>query len=258
VSVLGCGRGVTIRSIGADAGENITRPESLFTALLGDHVSAGHVDYAALRHDERLCDYIGYLALTRPDTLPSARHRLAFWINAYNAYTLKVVSDNYPIESINELHFGGRIIGHVTGRTVWDLDFAVVGGTPYSLDEIEHDIIRGRFGDPRIHFALVCAARSCPPLRPEAYAAQRLDAQLDDQGRVFFSQAEKNRFDGASRTAYLSRILDWYREDFGENRHEVLRSIARYAPLEVRGSIESDPGAWRVEYTDYDWSLNGL
>jgi len=235
---------------------SVTDPDALYSSVLRDHVRDGLVDYPALGHDPRFARYISWLAATAPDALPDDRARLAFWINAYNAYTLKLIADNYPVKSINELHAGGRIIGYLTRRTAWDRKIARVGGVRYSLNTIEHRIIRPRFKDERAHFALVCAALSCAPLRSEAYTAGRLDEQLDEQGRLFFAQEEKNRFDVASKTAYLSKILDWYRDDFGRSDADMLRAIARFLPGEARASIERDARAWRVRHTRYDWALN--
>ncbi len=250
----GCGGGVTIRAV--DTTTVVSDPDGLYTSILADHVVEGRVDYDSLCRNDSLGRYIAFLARARPDTMASPRDRLAFWINAYNAYTLKVICDNYPVESINDLHFGGLALGTVTRKTIWHRKFAVVGDVTYSLNQIEHDIIRPRFGDARVHFALVCAARSCPPLRAEAYVGSRLDEQLDDQSRLFFSQADKNHFDTGSHTAYLSSILDWYKGDFGSTDEDVLLFVARFLDDSTRAAIESDPGGWRIKHTRYDWSLN--
>jgi hypothetical protein len=254
-AALGCS-GAKIQPIDTTAGAAVTNPESLFGATLEDYVAGGRVDYRGLCDDDRLAQYIGYLARTDPAGIESENARLAFWINAYNAYTLKVICDNYPVESINDLHFGGLAVGTVTRKTIWHKEFAVIGGETYSLNHIEHEIIRPVYDDPRAHFALVCAAKSCPPLRSEAYTGGRLDEQLDDQGRVFFADAEKNRFDAASKTAHLSKILDWYAGDFGDGREELLSFIARYLPPDIRDGILEAPADWRVKHTHYDWSLN--
>jgi hypothetical protein len=228
----------------------------LYTEILKAYVRGGHVKYAALCSDERLPEYLERLESVEPKDLSSDAERLAFWMNAYNAFTLKVICDDYPIDSINDLHFGGRIVGSLLNKTVWDRAFIRIAGDELSLNDIEHKIIRERFDDARIHFALVCAAVSCPPLRTEAYVAERLDEQLNNQGRSFMQDPAKNRFDLTNKVAHLSRILDWYSEDFGSNRAEVLLALTPFLPKEIAEAITDDPESWRVSYLDYDWGLN--
>lgn len=228
----------------------------LFTEILREYVRDGRVNYAELRSDRRLGEYLQQLAATNPDTIADNRAQLAFWMNAYNAYTIKVICDNYPVKSINDLHTGGLIVGTVLKKTIWDKELAVVNGKRLSLNQIEHEIIRKRFNEPRIHFALVCAAKSCPPLRSEAFIGERLNEQLDDQGRVFFSQIDKNHFDPEKKIAHLSKIMDWYEGDFGKSDEEVLLHVSQFLSEELAASIAADPKKWRIKYTDYDWSLN--
>ena len=227
-----------------------------FTSLLDDYVDGDRVDYAELCKDDRLDSYIARLAATDPTTITDDKTRLAFWTNAYNAYTLKIICDNYPLKSIRDLHFGGLIIGTVTKKNAWDRKFVVIGGKEYSLNNIEHDIIRPEFKDARAHFALVCAARSCPPLRPEAFEGATLDEQLDDQGRVFLAQTDKNRFDDDKKIAYLSKIMDWYGGDFGSNDEAILVYLLPFLPEDAADNIRANPGAWDIKHTEYDWSLN--
>jgi hypothetical protein len=229
---------------------------SLFTEILRDYVHDGKVNYGALREDDRLDAYLTQLAATNPDTIADKQAQLAFWINAYNAYTLKVICDNYPVKSINDLHTGGLIIGTVLKKTIWDKELAVINGKKVTLNQIEHEIIRKRFNEPRIHFALVCAAKSCPPLRSEAFEAARLDEQLDDQGRVFFRQPDKNFFEPEKRIAHLSKIMEWYEGDFGKNDEEVLLYVAGFLPEDLAAGIRDNSQKWKIKYTQYDWSLN--
>lgn len=231
---------------------------ALYTALLSDYVVDGRVNYKALCADTRLERYIQQLAATDPDTLPSKSARLAFWLNVYNAYTLKVICDNYPLGSINELHFGGRIIGHILGKTVWDRELVVVNHKKLTLNEVEHSIIRRKFGEPRIHFALVCAAQSCPPLLNEAFTAENLDEQLDHLGRRFLNDPRKNSFDLERRVARVSKIFDWFEEDFGDSDEEILRFIAQYLPTEIASDIQTHTEAWKIKHRPYDWSLNDV
>ena len=229
---------------------------SLFTQVLAAHVKDGLVDYDALKTDKRLPRYLAQLAATDPATLPNDRERLAFWLNAYNAYTLDLVVKKQPKRSITQIGTGGLVLGSVLKTTAWDIPIAVVGGRKYTLNEIEHEVIRAKFKDARAHFALNCASGSCPVLRTEAYEADDLDEQLDDQGRQFLADSTKNSFDLATKTAHLSSIFKWYQGDFGASDAQALLAAAKFAPPGIRNAIEADPKAWKVKFLAYDWSLN--
>lgn len=216
-----------------------------FTAILSAHVKDGRVDYASIKKDGRFAPYLALLASTKVATLSTAEQK-AFWINAYNAFTIKVVCDNFPLRSIRDLAQG----------KIWDRPLVKIDGQTYSLNEIENDILRP-MGDHRIHFALVCAARSCPPLRTEAYDASRLDEQLTEQGKLFLRSSNLNVFDPAKRTARLSHVFEWYLADFGKTHADLLRTIARYTAEDVRSALTAEASRWTVEWLDYDWSLNG-
>ncbi len=233
-----------------------TVDHALFSAVLTAQVKDGRVDYAALKTDARLGRYLAQLAATDPTTLANEAERLAFWLNAYNAYTLQLIVDRAPAKSITEIGTGGLVVGSILKTTAWDIRFAMIGGKKYTLNEIEHEIIRRQFKDARAHFALNCASGSCPVLRTEAYEAGTLDQQLDDQGRLFVQDAAKNRFDIATKTARLSSIFKWYGGDFGAGDRAALLAAAKYAPEDVRRAIEAEPAAWKIEYLAYDWSLN--
>lgn len=233
-----------------------TPDHNLYTAILSDHVKGEHVDYAALRSDKRLPLYLSQLAQTDPASLPSDQARLAFWLNAYNAYTLQLVVEHQPTKSITDIGKGGLVIGTLLKTTAWDIRFAAIGGRKYTLNEIEHEIIRQKFQDSRAHFALNCASGSCPILRTEAYTSDQLEEQLDDQARDFLGDEKRNRFELETKTAWLSSIFKWYQKDFGKNKHAALLAAAQYAPDDIRQSIEADPKAWKVKYLSYDWSLN--
>lgn len=218
-----------------------------FDRILKDHVSEGRVDYAALKHDARLGSYLDALAAADVAALGTRNEQLAFWINAYNAYTLKLIVDHYPVKSI-------RDIPHPEVESSWDLPLARVAGRQLSLNAIEHTILRGELKEPRIHYAVVCAAVSCPPLRTEAFVAERLDAQLRDQAERFL--ATWNRFDPQTRRAEISQIFKWFASDFGGEPASVLRALAPYAPARVQASLAADADRWTVTYLDYDWALN--
>ena len=229
----------------------------LFTEILSNYVHKGFVDYKNLRNDKRLDEYIRWLATANPDTLPDEKEQLAFWINAYNAYTLKIICGNYPVESINDLHSGGLVIGTVFKTTVWDKKLVTVNGQVMTLNSIEHEIVRPRLKDPRVHFALVCASKSCPPLRSEAYEGSQLNAQLDDQGKLFFADTFRNELDAARKQAHISKILSWYSEDFGGSDKRILMFISRFLPPTLAEQINANSSDWDISYKDYDWSLNG-
>ena len=229
---------------------------SVFTDLLSAHVQEGEVDYKNLCRDSNLELYIEQLSKTDPEGLPTREEKLAFWLNAYNAYTLKIICDNYPLKSINELHTGGLIFGSVIRQTVWHKKLVTINDELTSLDHIEHKIIRPIFKEPRIHFAIVCAAKGCPPLRSEAYEAERLDAQLTDQAEVFLSQKEKNNFNLKTKTARISPIFSWFKKDFISDSGSVLEYLTPFINEEIGASIKNDPKSWRIKYTEYDWSLN--
>lgn len=231
-------------------------PNKVYTGLLQDYVSEGNVDYQNLCLDQRLQKYISFLSVTDPESLPDDQARLAFWLNAYNAYTLKVICDNYPVRSINELHRGGLILGSLIRQTVWHRQDVVINGENTSLNDIEHEIIRKNFEEPRIHFALVCAAKGCPPLRDEAYLGEKIDFQLQEQGKTFLQQEEKNRVDRERRIIYLSPIFSWFRSDFKGSRESIIKFILPFLSEDERNLISENLNFWRIRYTRYDWNLN--
>ncbi len=226
---------------------------SAFDRLLRAHVTArGLVDYDAFARSPEFRGYLEALERVDADRLP-AEARLALWINAYNAYTIELVNRHGERRSIRNIN---RTLGFIKGKGPWSEPIARVAGRTYTLDQLEHEIIRKRFREPRIHFALVCAAMGCPPLRREAYTAARLDEQLDDQARTFLLRSPtKNRVDAALGVAYLSPIFDWYGEDFGAGDTELLGYIGGFFPAgPARERLRR--GDVRIEYTDYDWTLN--
>jgi hypothetical protein len=229
---------------------------NIYTAVLQEFVKDENVQYRRLCKDARLEESIQQLKSVNPDQIASDQDRLAFWINVYNAHTLKIICDNYPVKSINDLHTGGLVLGTVLNRTVWDREFVIIHDQKYTLNQIEHKIIRPVYKDPRAHFALVCASKSCPNLRTEAYAGSRLDQQLNEDARNFLSDPSKNRFDVNQKKAFLSKIFDWYGKDFGKDKDEILNRLTPYLAPDIAASIRSDPSKWKVEYLDYDWSLN--
>ncbi|MCU0426569.1 MAG: DUF547 domain-containing protein [Candidatus Kapabacteria bacterium] len=229
-----------------------------YTALLAEHVKDGRVNYKAIKQDKRLTDYLDHLSKTDPKTL-SGKDELAFWLNVYNAFTLKVMCDHYPLKSITDLNSpggaGGLVIATVLKSTIWDKPLVEIHGKKYSLNGVENDIIRPK-GDPRVHFAMVCAAKSCPPLRNEAYEPAKLNEQLEDQGRDFLAQNKKNNFDFSKKSCNISNIFNWFKGDFEKTGKSVLQYIARFLPKEQGDMLLANANTFSVNYTEYDWSIN--
>jgi uncharacterized membrane protein YdjX (TVP38/TMEM64 family) len=223
---------------------------AVFDRLLRQWVTDGMVDYDAFARSAEFSQYLSVLARAHPERMARA-DQLAFWINTYNAYTIQLINSRQQRRSIRDINkrFG------ITFKSPWAEPIVKAGGRTLTLDDVEHVIIRPTFNDPRIHVALVCAAKGCPPLRSDAYVGRTLDAQLDEQARRFLSQATKNRVDVASRTVYGSPIFTWYREDFGGTLSGVGAFWARYLPAgPARELVRS--GEFRWVDTDYDWTLN--
>ncbi len=229
--------------------------QSTFDALLHANVSRGMVDYDAFAKAPEFKAYLGQLAKIDPTTL-SRTDELAFWINAYNAYTIALINAHGERQSIRNIN---KSFGVVKAFGPWKEKLAMIGGKAYGLDEIEQDIIRKRFQEPRIHFALVCAAMGCPPLRSEAYVGQRIDAQLDEQAQIFLLKSPtKNRVDIASKTIYVSPIFVEFRDyikDFGGSNASVGKFIAKFYPASPERDLLNS-GMFTVSKTNYDWSLN--
>ncbi|MBI4616031.1 MAG: DUF547 domain-containing protein [Planctomycetes bacterium] len=222
-----------------------------YEALLKKYVDdRGLVDYAAWASGggPALEHYLASMAAVRPDELADLQERLAYWINVYNALTIHGMLHFYPTKSIKD-H-----ASHLGGFDFWDDVRLEVAGEERSLNSIEHEILR-KMGEPRIHFAIVCASLGCPRLRNEAYAGARLENQLQEQTSAFFSDSGKFRIDRDARTVYLSKILEWFGEDFGGSDRAKLDLAARHVRSEEdRAFLQR--GDLSVEYLDYDWRIN--
>ncbi len=224
---------------------------TVYDRLLHKYVDKdGYVDYASWKQssaDRRaLRQYLEELSRADTRTPGSREAQLAFWINAYNAVTLEGILQVYPTSSIRK-HTG------MVGYNIWDDLLLQVGDARYSLNDMEHKILR-RMREPRIHFAIVCASVGCPRLRNEAYTANRIEEQLADNARDFFSRSKNFRYDAASRTMYVSSILKWFGEDFGRSQQQRFSFLQRYLPKSAQAAAV-DPST-RVRYLEYDWSLN--
>ncbi|MEE2677357.1 MAG: DUF547 domain-containing protein [Myxococcota bacterium] len=211
--------------------------------VLRAHVVGGVVDYPAIARNPDFPAIVAALRRARFTQETTAAERLAFWINAYNVSAVAAVLAG---ESPATLY--GRIV--FLRRTRHD-----VGGDSITLWDLEHARLRP-LGDPRIHFALVCASASCPRLASQAYLPSLLDAQLEVATRAFVNDPTKNRYDSEERVAYLSELFDFFPEDFAGDSGSVASYVAGYVedPAVAAGLAD---GSWEVRYTDYDWSLNG-
>jgi hypothetical protein len=225
-----------------------------FDTLLRRHVADGLVDYEAFSRSQEFGDYLARLDAARLDGLSEAE-QLAFWINTYNAWTIQQINAHGERESIRNIN---KTLGLLSLKGPWSEKMVRAAGRTLSLDDVEHGIIRKEFAEPRIHFALVCAALGCPPLRSEAFTGARLEEQLEDQARAFLLRSpEKNRVDTAEATVWVSSILTWYQEDFGGTDEALGRFLARYWPEgEARQLLLS--GRFKLRKTEYDWTLNSL
>lgn len=220
-----------------------------WTDILKRRVSNGRVDYAALKQaPEQLNRYLAELGNVSKASFKtwSTNQQIAFLINLYNAQTLDLIVRHYPVKSIKDI--GSFFKGP------WDQPVVRLFGARTTLAKVEHEMLRKDYREPRIHFALVCAALGCPLLRQEAYRAEDLDRQLDEQGRVFLGTSEKNRADLKARTIYLSPVFRWFETDFESTAGTVLDFVRPYFPEPVQEELRQ--GRFRIRYTDYDWSLN--
>ncbi|MFZ1705802.1 MAG: DUF547 domain-containing protein [Saprospiraceae bacterium] len=207
---------------------------SLYQGLLQKFVSStGIVNYRGLKKEIAALETYTYSLSEDPTFEEGTYHeKLALWINAYNAFTLLMVTQNYPINSIRDLHSGKP----------WDAKWIRIGSKTYSLNQIENDIIRPRFKEPRIHFVLNCAAKSCPPLVNTVITSKNLEEILEKATKNFLSGPE-NRIQ--EKKLELSSIFDWYRDDFGN----VPSFISKYSNIKVKSDAS-------ISYVKYNWSLN--
>ena len=214
--------------------------------VLGKYVNvSGLVNYQGLKEDpEILLNYLALLRSNRPNEVRwNRKERLAYWINLYNAFTLKLIIDHYPLESIKDI---GSMIQIPFINSPWDIETIDFGNEKISLNYVEHQILRKFFEEPRIHFAINCASISCPNLRNEAYVAANIDAQLADQAQRFLKDSTKNII--TSESLYLSRIFQWFSRDF--DVHQTL-----YENLSIWSGVSINNSATK-QFMDYDWSLN--
>ncbi len=223
---------------------------SVYDGLLKKYVDdRGMIDYRTWKDRDvgTLDSYLDMLKGVDPDGLRNRNEVFAFWINAYNALTIRGMLHFYPTSSIRN---------HVSliGYSIWK-DYKInISGTDYSLDDIEHEILR-KMDEPLIHFALVCASIGCPPLMTEAFTAEDMERQLRANTLVFFADPSKFRADQGNHTVWLSPIMDWYKDDFGKNWRERLDFIAPYVPDDAARALLGQKDV-DVDYLHYDWGIN--
>lgn len=223
---------------------------SAWSTLLQRYVDGeGLVNYSAWKREGQgaLAAYLEQMAAVAPGMLGSESERIAYWINVYNALTVHGMLAFYPTKSIKD-H-----VSLVFGFHFWKDTKIEVEGVVRSLDAIEHKILR-KMGEPRIHFAIVCASLGCPRLRNHAYAGEGLGAQLDDNARHFFSKPRNYRLDRAKNTLYLSSIFDWFGNDFGSGEQALRDVAAGYVSEEDRRYLLRRKPA--IEFLHYDWRIN--
>ncbi|MCB0643451.1 MAG: DUF547 domain-containing protein [Phaeodactylibacter sp.] len=214
-----------------------TKPDhSIWDGLLQQYVSSsGKVNYKGLKNQKSTLDsYLNELKNYPPAGDWSRAEQMAYWINAYNAFTVKLILDNYPVASITNLH-GGK---------PWDHKWIELGDKTYTLNNIENDILRPKYKDARIHFAVNCAAKSCPPLHNRAFTAANLESTLNSQAKAFINNSTYNSI--TSKSIEVSKIFDWYAGDFGN----LISYLNQYSSTQINAGS-------KIQFKEYDWALNG-
>lgn len=216
-----------------------------WTKLLQRFVNPkGELDYLGfMAHKAELEAYLQTLSEHHPDPKTwGEAEQLAYWINAYNAFTVKLIIEHYPLESIKDI----KRWNIPFLNSPWTIKFIELGGKKYNLDAIEHKILRKKFEEPRIHFAIVCASISCPRLLNEAYTADRIETQLETQTRLFINTADKNKI--SADKLQLSKIFSWFSGDFTK-KGSLIEFLNKYSEVEISPKAE-------ITYLEYDWRLN--
>jgi hypothetical protein len=245
---------MTVFTAGAGAVAAAEPDYRLWQDLLSKHYDpARGMDYKGLKQDKAALDRlrqqmaaVDVAALSRPE-------QLAYWINLYNISTVNVVAENYPVGSIRDIS-----TDPIIRLNVFKKPHVLVKGGTMSLDEVENRKIREGFKDPRIHFAINCAAESCPPIRPEPFTGARLDQQLDDQARRFLNGPHGVRLeaDGEALTLHVTKILDWFKDDFASWGGGRVPFLKKYLTPDKVKRIDAAKGKVDLEFDDYSWKLN--
>lgn len=239
--ILGCSSSNTTF---ANSGNGTPNHDS-WSELLTKYVRKdGLVDYKGFVKDkDKLNAYANYISDNTPTDDWTDEEKIAYWINAYNVFTVKLIVDNYPVKSIKDLN---PTLAIPTIRSVWTKEWFQIGGKDFSLDRIEHKILRKEFNEPRIHFAVNCASISCPILRNEAYTAEKLNEQLDEQARIFLNDTTRNKIE--PQKVRVSKIFSWFGGDFKKDQ-TLIEFLNRYSKVEINKKA-------KVRFMDYNWKLN--
>ena len=232
--------GLTTKAIATQGVDN-----SLYAGLLKKYVKDGVVNYQGFKNEESVLDKYLKVLKEVDSKILSRNEQFAFYINAYNSWTIKLILGGYPdVKSIKEL---GSLF-----KSPWKKKICRIDGKIMTLDDIEHDVLRPVFKDPRVHFAINCAAKSCPPLRSEPYLGGALDQQLDDMTGAFINDLKNNRLE--NHTLYVSSIFKWFAKDFNK---DITGFFLKYAKRGLKEQLEANNEMIKVKYLDYNWSLNG-
>ena len=216
-----------------------------FDAALQAHVRDGGVDYPAIARDERFLRHLRQLDRIDPNQFPTRHARLAFWINTYNAFAIQGILDGYSPKTL-----WGRYRYFIAREYP-------VGGRTINLYDLEQKVLIPDYREPRIHFVIVCASKSCPKLQSRIYAPATLEEQLEAGARAFINDPARNRFDREKKIAHLSMIFKWFESDFATQAGSLLDYIRRYV-LDPDLARDLAQRPYRIEFVDYDWSLNGI
>ena len=219
----------------------------IYDRLLKKNVTAdGKVNYKTFIKDTvELNKYLGLLSANAPDEKTWSKYeQMAYWINAYNAFTIKLITKYYPVKSIKDI---GSSVQIPFVNTPWDIKFIRIGKEKMDLNNIEHGQLRKKFDDPRVHMALVCASKSCPILLNEAYDPKQLDDQFAKQTKAFLADTYRNKM--SADKPQLSMIFKWYGMDFNKNGGSVRDFVNKYSNVKIK------PDA-KISHVDYDWNLN--
>ncbi|WP_306643830.1 DUF547 domain-containing protein [Sanyastnella coralliicola] len=234
--ILGCG-------VGQVHSDSPPFRHDRWNSLVEKHVSEdGWVNYDGFIADSVLLNsYLDLVETHHPNQKWSITEQKAYWINAYNAFTVRLIIRNYPTESIKDL--GGSLYKI---NTPWDIRFIMIEGQDYDLNNIEHDILRKQWDDPRIHFAINCASVSCPKLLNHSFSSDVLNVQLDQAARDFINDPSRNTI--TAERAELSRIFKWFKGDFTKEM-ELWEYINQFSVVKITADT-------KISFKEYDWNLN--
>lgn len=214
---------------------------TIFNTLLSTHVDTnGNVDYKSFKKDEAKLDtYLTYLAKTNPKKNWSAAKTKAFWVNAYNGYTIKIILENYPIKSILKIK--------KKGKDAWNIPFAIIGGKTYTLNHIEHEILRKNYNDPKIHVGVNCASGSCPQIANFAFTEANYEAKTEELMKKFINDPTRNKI--SEKKIQISKIFEWFKGDFIKNG-SLIDFLNQYSNTKIKKRA-------KIRFLEYDWNLNG-